>query len=123
MYECRLKIEDYTVGWISALPIELAAATEMLEGKHPSLQDDLSSSDSNIYTFGHIRGHNIVMACLPAGQMGANSAATVASQMKSKFTSIKFGLMVGIGGGVLSSESDIRLGDVVVSSLICSMEE
>jgi nucleoside phosphorylase len=109
------------VGWISALSIELAAAVEMLDEKHPSLQ--YGFSDSNIYTLGRIGDHTIVMACLPAGQIGTNSAATVASQMKSKFTSIKFGLMVGIGGGVLSSESDIRLGDVVVSSLICSMEE
>jgi hypothetical protein len=37
--------------------------------------------------------------------------------MKSAFSSIRFGLMVGIGGGVLSSEADIRLGDVVVSRL------
>jgi hypothetical protein len=35
--------------------------------------------------------------------------------MKSAFTSIRFGLMVGIGGGVLSEEVDIRLGDVVIS--------
>ena len=28
---------------------------------------------------------------------------------------IKFGLMVGVGGGVLSKKDDIRLGDVVVS--------
>ncbi|KAF2194641.1 Pfs, NB-ARC and ankyrin domain protein [Zopfia rhizophila CBS 207.26] len=35
--------------------------------------------------------------------------------MKSKFTSIRFGLMVGIGGGVPSAKADIRLGDVVVS--------
>jgi nucleoside phosphorylase len=35
--------------------------------------------------------------------------------MTSKFVSIKFGLIVGIGGGVLSAESDIRLGDVAIS--------
>ena len=35
--------------------------------------------------------------------------------MKSAFKSIRFGLMVGIGGGVPSEEADIRLGDVVVS--------
>jgi nucleoside phosphorylase len=31
------------------------------------------------------------------------------------FTSLRFGLMVGIGGGVPSKYADIRLGDVVVS--------
>jgi hypothetical protein len=35
--------------------------------------------------------------------------------MTSKFTSIRFGLMVVIGGGVPSIGSDIRLGDVVIS--------
>ncbi|CAN9209820.1 unnamed protein product [Alternaria alternata] len=35
--------------------------------------------------------------------------------MKSTFSSTRFGLMVGIGGGVPSEEADIRLGDVVVS--------
>jgi len=59
--------------------------------------------------------HNVVVACLPAGQTGNNSAAAVAVQMKSKFISIRFGLTVGIGGGVPSDEADVRLGDVVIS--------
>jgi nucleoside phosphorylase len=46
--------------------------------------------------------------------MGPQSAAAVATRMTSRFTSIRFGLMVGIGGGVPSA-ADIRLGDVVVS--------
>jgi hypothetical protein len=36
-------------------------------------------------------------------------------QMKATFPAIRFGLMVGIGGGVPSKEVDIRLGDIVVS--------
>jgi nucleoside phosphorylase len=36
-------------------------------------------------------------------------------QMRATFKGIRFGLMVGIGGGVPSAEVDIRLGDVVVS--------
>ena len=107
------KIEDYTVGWISAQPIELAAAAEMLDEEHQGLPQD--PTDSNVYTFGRIGEHNVVISCLPAGQMGTNSAATVASQMKSRFPSLRFGLMVGIGGGVPSAESDIWLGDIVVS--------
>lgn len=76
-------------------------------------------ADSNIYTFGRVGTHNVVAACLPAGQMGTNPAAVVASQMKSSFPSLRFGVLVGIGGGVphLSdyNEVDIRLGDVVIS--------
>lgn len=36
-------------------------------------------------------------------------------QLLSTFNSIRFGLLVGIGGGVPSSDIDIRLGDIVVS--------
>src|SRR6267378_5108144 len=55
------------------------------------------------------------MACLPLGIYGTISAATVAAHMQTTFPSIRFGLMVGIGGGVLSTNNDIRLGDIVVS--------
>ncbi|OCL01375.1 purine and uridine phosphorylase [Glonium stellatum] len=109
----QLRRQDYTVGWVSALPIELAAAEEMLDEEHESLDQD--ANDTNIYTLGRIGDHNVVISCLPAGQTGTNSAAAVAVQMKSAFPNIRFGLMVGIGGGVPSTESDIRLGDVVVS--------
>jgi nucleoside phosphorylase len=46
------------------------------------------------------------------GVIGNNSAAHVATQMINTFPSIKFGLMVGIGGGI---PPKVRLGDVVVS--------
>ncbi len=35
--------------------------------------------------------------------------------MVRSFPTIKFGLLVGIGGGVCSKTRDVRLGDVVVS--------
>ena len=53
--------------------------------------------------------------CLSAGYVGTNSAAATIGQMKSKFPSIQYNLMVGIGGGVPYAEADIRLGDVVIS--------
>ena len=109
----RLRPEDYTVGWVCALPIELAAATIMLDEEHEDFPQH--NNDSNLYTLGRISEHNIVIACLPAGQTGTNSAASVANRMKSKFSSIRFGLLVGVGGGVPSAEPNIRLGDVVVS--------
>jgi nucleoside phosphorylase len=108
----QLRREDYTVGWVCALAVELAAAEEMLDEEHATPGYD--AHDTNIYTCGKIGEHNVVIACLPEGQMGTNSAAAVAVQMKSTFTSTRFGLMVGIGGGV-PSEADIRLGDIVVS--------
>ncbi|PYI29747.1 purine and uridine phosphorylase [Aspergillus indologenus CBS 114.80] len=103
---------DYTIAWISALPLEMAAAVAMLDERHPDLPTDLS--DNNSYIFGSIHGHNIVIVCLPAGVYGTTSAAVIASQVQFTFKSIRFGLMVGIGGAV-PSQGDIRLGDVVVS--------
>ena len=100
------------MGWVCALPIELAAAQVMLDEEHQHLGQD--PNDTNLYTLGRIGEHNVVIACLPAGQIGTNSAAAVAMQMKSAFPSIRVGVMVGIGGGVPSEEADIWLGDVVV---------
>jgi len=85
----------------------------MLDEIHPDLPT--SSNDQNTYVLGRIRVHNVVIACLPSGVYGTISAATVANQMLLTFRSIRFGLMVGIGGGVPSKDVDIRLGDVVVS--------
>src|ERR1700755_652589 len=96
MGRAPLQPSDYTVGWICALPIELAAAKVMLDETHDSLSQH--SLDASIFTLGRISGHNVVLGCLPAGQMGTQSAATVAAQMIAKFTSIRFGLLVGIGG-------------------------
>ena len=107
----RLDAAAYTVGWICALPVELAVAQVMLDEVH--LPHDGASSTQ--YTLGRIGSHNVVLACLPAGQMGIGAAAFSAGQAMSNFTSIRFGLMVGVGGGAPSAEADVRLGDVVVS--------
>jgi nucleoside phosphorylase len=109
----KLRREDYTVGWVCALPVELAAAQEMLDEEHDTPRYD--ARDTNLYTCGRVGDHNVVIACLPEGQTGTNSAAAVAVQMNMAFPSTRFGLMVGIGGGVPSEEVDIRLGDVVIS--------
>src|SRR5277367_7160376 len=97
-----LRTEDYTVGWICALPLEMAAAIALLDERHGSLSQP--PADHNNYQPGRIGPHNVNIACLPAGVTGTTSAATVAAQMLSTFTSIKFGLMVGIGGGVPSKQ-------------------
>ncbi|KAB8207307.1 Phosphorylase superfamily protein [Aspergillus parasiticus SU-1] len=104
---------EYTIGWICALPLELATAEAMLDKIHDSVCTPWN--DQNNYTLGNIGPHNIVVAGLPAGTYGTTSAATVATRMLATFPSIRFSLMVGIGGGVPSSTADIRLGDIVVS--------
>lgn len=72
------------------------------------------SGDNNIYSLGSIGSFKVVIACLPYGVMGTNSAATVASNLRRSFESIEFGILVGIGGGI-PTKVDIRLGDIVVS--------
>ncbi|KAL3461840.1 nucleoside phosphorylase domain-containing protein [Aspergillus heterothallicus] len=105
--------DAYTVGWICALHEELTAAKAMLDERHERLPQP--EHDNNSYILGMISGHNVAIACLPAGEYGTNAAASVATQMRSTFPGIRFLLMVGIGGGVPET-ADIRLGDVVVST-------
>jgi nucleoside phosphorylase len=84
----------------------------MLDETYPKLKKE--NGDDNEYTLGRIGVHNVVIACLPAGLIGTGPAAVVADNIQRSFP-IKFGLMVGVGGGVWSKKNDIRLGDVVVS--------
>jgi nucleoside phosphorylase len=103
----------FGVGWICALATELVAVCELLDEEY--IVDNLDyQNDANIYVFGRIGRHNIVISCLPKGRYGLTSAASVARDMLRSFPSIRFGLTVGIGGGAPSKRHDIRLGDVVV---------
>ena len=107
-----LDVQKYTIGWLCALPIELAAARLLLDKKHEELPYD--PNDDTQYTLGSIRDHNVVIGCLSAGEPGIGPAATIATRMRAKFPNLRFGLMVGVGGGV-PGKKDVRLGDVVVS--------
>ncbi|KAL9095257.1 MAG: hypothetical protein Q9165_002513 [Trypethelium subeluteriae] len=99
--------DDYTVGWICALPLEFAAAKATL--------DQIHSSDTDPYILGSISGHNVVVTCLSSGETGPVSASVVAAQMRVDFGAVRLILIVGIAGGVPSTTEDIRLGDIVVN--------
>jgi nucleoside phosphorylase len=91
--------------------VELAPVKAMLDEMHQSL---LASKDKNSYILGRIGAHNVVIAVMP--EIGNNNAAIAATQLLDDFASIRFGLLLGIGGGIPGNdEVDIRLGDVVVS--------
>ncbi|KAI1261596.1 hypothetical protein F5Y18DRAFT_194887 [Xylariaceae sp. FL1019] len=107
---------DYDVGWLCALPLELAASCAMLDVIHDSLPQ--GPEDTNTYTLGSIGRKNIVITCLPAEGMGLHNAAIVASHMRRSFPCLHMFLMVGIGGGAPSADNDIRLGDVAVSTKV-----
>ncbi|KAJ5639366.1 purine and uridine phosphorylase [Penicillium longicatenatum] len=104
---------NYTVGWICCLPIELAAAQMMFDAIHPPLPQQ--PNDQNVYVLGSIGRHNIAVAFLRSGGDELRTSADVARDLMNSFPSIQFSLLVGIGGGIPSSDRDIRLGDVVVA--------
>lgn len=104
---------QFTVGWICGLSVEMAAAVAMLDEAY---EDGLHNPvDGYSYGLGKIGGHNIVIACLPAGQYGSMSASVVANRMITSYANLRFIFSVGIGGGIPRKGYDIRLGDVVVS--------
>lgn len=110
--------EAYTVGYICALQCELNAARVLLDEEYEGLP--CAEKDTNSYILGRSGVHNVAIATA-GGQYGAVIAAEMASQMVRTFRNIRFGLMVGIGGGVPRDPhpeeptEDIRLGDIVVS--------
>ncbi|EHK17755.1 uncharacterized protein TRIVIDRAFT_160757, partial [Trichoderma virens Gv29-8] len=106
---------DYLVGWVCALPVEVAAAKATLDHIHDNLPPDQNLDDSNNYILGSLQGHNVVLAYPNFGVYGEMSVASVATQLHASFKSVRFTLMVGIAGGVPNTKEDIRLGDVVVS--------
>ncbi|PLB41608.1 5'-methylthioadenosine/S-adenosylhomocysteine nucleosidase family protein [Aspergillus candidus] len=109
-----LPTEKYTVAIVCALKEELAAVRFMFDEFHERPKHRIPG-DINTYVLGRMSGHNIVLCGMLSGVPGLTSATRVATNMLRTFTSIRLGLMVGIGGGVPSRENDVRLGDVVVS--------
>ncbi len=68
-------LDDYTVAWICALQIKRVAAENMLDELH--LSPPQPDHDKNIYTFGYICGHNVVIMC--QGDMGTTAGSIVAT--------------------------------------------
>lgn len=109
-----LRFSDYTVAWLCALDLERAAAEAMLDETHQRLLRH--DGDDNIYTFGRMGQHNVVIASLPAGYYGESPATRVATNMQRTFgNGLELRLCVGIAGAGPSFKNDLRLGDVVVS--------
>ncbi|PYH99785.1 hypothetical protein BO71DRAFT_415270 [Aspergillus ellipticus CBS 707.79] len=73
---------------------------------HPDLPT--KPSDDNTYILGRIHVHNVIIACLPSGVYGTTSAATIASQIRLTFPSIRIGL-----GDVVVSKPTRYYGGIV----------
>lgn len=103
-----LRPEEYTIACICPLAIESAPLEALLDRTH--LQTFWTGYNS--YTLGEIGPHNVVVATMP--ETGNYKVASVAANLMNDFKSIKFGLLIGIGGGLPSEDVDIRLGDIVI---------
>ncbi|RAL04481.1 purine and uridine phosphorylase [Aspergillus ibericus CBS 121593] len=113
---------SYTLAYITALPHELTTAITLLDVLH-GIPQSQPAEDNNAYILGRIGNHNVVMTCLPAGRMGIGAAATVGEGLRRTFAGVRWGVLVGVGGGVSCFHSgeggrkggkEVRLGDVVV---------
>jgi len=108
----QLTYDDYTVGIICPLDVEMTALRYMLDEEHIRLPG--RDGDRNRYILGKMGDHNVAIGYLPHGSQGIGAAATVATDMRRTFPSVQLRMLVGIGGGIPSKRNDIRLGDVVV---------
>ena len=106
--------EDFTIVWICALDTEFVTASALLDEEYPDVHT-VSRNDENNYKLGRFGQHRVAIAVLPGGEYGLSSAAMVARDMVHTFSNLRFGLMVGIGGGAPTPKHPVRLGDVVVS--------
>ncbi|KAF2398579.1 purine and uridine phosphorylase [Trichodelitschia bisporula] len=111
----------YNVGWIAPMLKERVAAIAMLDSTHGAPEGLRNTNDPLYYVCGSMNGqggvHYVVIAT--PNRIGLQDAGVTAQAMLSSFPSIKFGLLVGIGGGVPQGPNqplDVRLGDVVVST-------
>jgi hypothetical protein len=93
--DCRHTHDDYTVAYICPIGVELAPVKAVLDKRHPNLP---TSRNINSYTLGRIGEHNVVIAVML--DIGNNKAIVVATQLLNDFRSIRFGLLVGIGGSI-----------------------
>jgi hypothetical protein len=75
----QIHADEYKVGWICALQVELDAAQRILDKVHA--RGFGHGMDNNLYILGQIGHCNIVITCLPKGQYGNNAAAVVATRM------------------------------------------
>lgn len=111
--------KTYTVAWICAIKDEVTASRALLDEKHE--RPPSQPNDENVYIVGRMERHNVVIASPGSGSYGADVIAHVVAHLVRTFQNIRFGLMVGIGGGAPSlpdltdALNDIRLGDVVIS--------
>ena len=113
---CR---EDFLLAIICALKLEFDAVSLIFDQFWDEDGESFGrvDGDTNIYTTGRIGNHDVVLALLP--NMGKAAAAGTAASFQASYTNLKLAFLVGVCGGVPSSDSgELLLGDVVVSKTV-----
>lgn len=108
--------DQFTIGWISPLPLEKEAARLVLDEEYP--QEEVQYRGA-FYLGGRIGKHEVVIGV--QRRIGLEGAAILAEKMCAGFPNIKYFVLVGIAGGVprygpAGATREIVLGDVVISS-------
>lgn len=109
--------ESASIGIVTALEKE-HLAIRCLVANRKKLRG--STTDNNVYEIGELGSHRVLLASMPTGRYGEQSAAAVVSTMLQSFPDVKDIIVMGIAGGVPNPENanvDVHLGDVVVSML------
>ncbi|RAH63890.1 natch and ankyrin domain protein [Aspergillus aculeatinus CBS 121060] len=118
-------LDEYSVGWVCTLPIEVEAAKASFDCIHENLLPpdlNLNNNNNNNYILGSLQGHKVVLAfpncraCDDGEEDDKPSLADVATQLQANFTAVRIILVVGIAGAAPKTNEDIRLGDIVVSN-------
>ena len=93
----------------------MAASRAMLDDEHGLIRER-DIQDHNVHFASRMRDPKVIIACLPAGVDGLAAAVIVAKDLLRTFEHIRFGLLIGIGGGIpdVEGDADVRLGDVIV---------
>ncbi|PWY92266.1 purine and uridine phosphorylase [Aspergillus heteromorphus CBS 117.55] len=68
------------------------------------------------YICGRLSGYNVVIVTLSINAQGKVFTAVAACELRANFPNLVHFLLVGIGGGVPSQGTDVRLGDVVIGA-------
>ncbi|KAK6529893.1 hypothetical protein TWF281_009047 [Arthrobotrys megalospora] len=105
--------DSFQIAIICPMGLELAPVLAMLDREYQSIPFPINMNTSK-YILGQMAGLNVVVTVMP--EIGNNSAAAVVTRLTNDFKSLRFGLLVGVGGGIPDPDGrDIRLGDIVVS--------
>lgn len=109
----------FEVAIICALEIESVAVAANLDEIYVSALYGKASGDTNSYTLGRVGSHHVVLAHLPS--IGKVSSASVAANIRTSFSNIRLGLLVGVCGGLpfiqeREQSIEVILGDVIVGT-------